>query len=253
MGQRPPVYLGTTHTRIETSTTRRGFNYSLSMKLINLLLNNGMMSCSCLDIKLPNCQKLWNKGGWDLSWRWWPQTILSINLLDILLLHWSKYLKSMPTWKAADVEDEEAEEAEDSGTSGVPTPMAPFLLVTAELVETLPPADFLSLEWASFSHTKWGLLAKDAPLGPGTDLDTGPLLYCEMESSLWSGLATPLRRKDWDKPTEDWWWACARDQLIWSYRQASTRRNHIPKTVKKRELWSPYLMTLPGNRIKQMC
>ena len=40
------------HARIETSTTRRGFIHSLSKKLINFLLNNGMMSCSCLDIKL---------------------------------------------------------------------------------------------------------------------------------------------------------------------------------------------------------
>ena len=40
------------HARIETSTTRRWFNHSLSKKLINLLLNNGRMSCSQLDIKL---------------------------------------------------------------------------------------------------------------------------------------------------------------------------------------------------------
>ena len=43
------------------------------------------------------------------------------------------------------VDGEEAEEAEDSVTSGVLTPMPPFLLVSAELVETLPPADFLPL------------------------------------------------------------------------------------------------------------
>ena len=40
------------HARIETSTTRGGFNCSLSKKLINLPLNNRMMSCSHLDIKL---------------------------------------------------------------------------------------------------------------------------------------------------------------------------------------------------------
>ena len=38
------------YTRIETSTTRRCFNCSLSKQLI--LLNNGMMSGSCLNIKL---------------------------------------------------------------------------------------------------------------------------------------------------------------------------------------------------------
>ena len=41
------------HVRIETSTTRRGFNCSLSQKRINLPLNNRMMSCHHLDIKLP--------------------------------------------------------------------------------------------------------------------------------------------------------------------------------------------------------
>ena len=87
------------HTRIESSTTRRWFNCSLSQQLIHLLLNNGMMSGSHLDIKMP--EVAWNKGGWDQSWRWWPQTILSTNLLDVMLLHWSKNLKSIPTWKTA--------------------------------------------------------------------------------------------------------------------------------------------------------
>ena len=40
------------HTRIETSTTGGGFYCSLSKKLINLLLNNRMMSCCHLDIKV---------------------------------------------------------------------------------------------------------------------------------------------------------------------------------------------------------
>ena len=41
--------------------------------------------------------------------------------------------------------DEDDEEAEDHDTSGLPTPMDPFLLVLVELVETLPPTDFLLL------------------------------------------------------------------------------------------------------------
>ena len=40
------------HARIETSASRGGFYCSLSKKLINLFLNNRMMSCSCLDIKV---------------------------------------------------------------------------------------------------------------------------------------------------------------------------------------------------------
>ena len=40
------------HARIDTSTTAGGFYCSLSKKLINLLLNNRMMSCSCPVIKV---------------------------------------------------------------------------------------------------------------------------------------------------------------------------------------------------------
>ena len=40
------------HARIETSTTIRWFNCSLSKQLIHFLLNNGMMSCSHFDIEL---------------------------------------------------------------------------------------------------------------------------------------------------------------------------------------------------------
>ena len=79
------------HARIETSTTRRWFNHSLSKQLICLLLNNGWWATATLTL---NCQKLLNKGGWYLSWRWWPKTILSTNLLHVMLLHWSKNLKA---------------------------------------------------------------------------------------------------------------------------------------------------------------
>ena len=129
-------------------------------------------------------------------------------------------------------------------------PCPPFPLDSIELVETLPPADFLPLRPASFLLSKWGLSGKDAPLVPGTDPDIG--LFCTVNWNPVHGLALPAFSggKDWDKPTE---WACARDQLIWPYRQASLRGNHLLKTVKKRELWSPNLKILPGNRIKQMC
>ena len=135
-------------------------------------------------------------------------------------------------WKAYQPEktaDEDDEEAEDHDTSGMPTPMYPFLLVLVELVETLPPADFLPLEWASFPLSTWGFLAKDGLLDP----DTG--LFCTMKWNPVHGLVLlPLSEgKDWDKPIEDSCWPCARDQLIQPYRQASL--GGIP-TVKKREL-----------------
>ena len=41
------------HTGTEISTTKRWFNLSFRKQIIHLLLNNGMMSCSCLHIELP--------------------------------------------------------------------------------------------------------------------------------------------------------------------------------------------------------
>ena len=97
-------------------------------------------------------------------------------------------------------------------------PCPPFLLDSAELMETLPPADFLLPGWTSFPLSKWGLLGKDAPLVPSTDPDRG--LFCTVNWNLVCGLTLLpiLGEKDWDKATE---WACARDQLLWPYRQAS--------------------------------
>ena len=92
-------------------------------------------------------------------------------------------------------------------------PHPPFLLDSAELVGTLPPADFLPPRWASFPLSKEGLLGKDAPLVPGTGL------FCTMNWNPVYGLALPplFGVKDWDKSTE---WTCAKDQLIQPYRQA---------------------------------
>ena len=207
MGWRPPV---------EASTTWEGFYCSLSKKLINLLLNNRMMSCSCPDIKVLKVKEQGRKGS---KLKMVAQTIFSTDLLDVMLLHWSKNLNSIPSWKVADdEEDEEVEGFGMSGTSGVLTPTPPFLLDSVELVETLPPVDFLPLGQTSFPLSKWGLLVKDAPLVPGTDPDIG--LFCTVNWNPIHGLALPalLGGKDWDKPTE---YACARDQLIWPYRQAS--------------------------------
>ena len=48
----PSILRNHKHARIKTTTTQRRSNCSLSKKLINLLWNIGMMSCSHLDIKL---------------------------------------------------------------------------------------------------------------------------------------------------------------------------------------------------------
>ena len=210
--QAPSTLRNHKHTRIETSTTRRWFNHSLSKRFINLLLNNGMISCSHPDIKL---LEVTEQGRMRPKLKMVNLNHIKHNLLDVMLLHWSKNLKSIPNWKAADVDDGEAKEVEDSGISGAPTttdPLSPSLnraggdTATSRLLAT----------WkASFPQSKWGILAKDVPLGPGTDSYIG--LLCTVKWNPVHGLALPplLGGKDWDKPTKDWWCTCTRDQLIW--------------------------------------
>ena len=121
------------HTTIEASTTRRGFNHSRSKKLINLLLNNRM---------------IWNKGGQDLSWRWWPWTILSKNLLDVMLLDWSKIWKAYQPEKLQMEMMKKLKKLRTLAHQECQPLWLPFLPISAELVETLPPSDFLPLGWA---------------------------------------------------------------------------------------------------------
>ena len=111
------------HTRIETSTTRRGFNHPLSKNLINLLLNNRMMSCSHLDIKL---LEVTEQGRTGPKLKMVTPNHIKHKPVGCNASPLIKNLKSIPTSKSADVDDEEADEAEGPGTSGVLTPMAPL-------------------------------------------------------------------------------------------------------------------------------
>ena len=58
-----------------------------------------------------NHLKLWNNAGLHLSSRWWPFIILSINLLEIMFLHWSTNFGGVPTCTRDD-----GDEVEDSKT-----------------------------------------------------------------------------------------------------------------------------------------
>ena len=160
---------------------------------IHLLLNNGMMSCSCFHIELMEGV---------VQGRVWPKLkMVTLNHIkhkpvkskaSPLIQKW----ESIPTWKTD-------EEAVDCDPSGVPTPQLPFFLASAELAETLPPADLLPSGWASFLLSKWGLLAKETPQDPCTDL------FCTVKWKPFQGLVLPplLGGKDWDKPMKDCCWA----------------------------------------------
>ena len=100
------------YARIETSTTRRWFNCSLSKQLIHLLLNNRVMSGSCLDIKLSEVVEQGRMGS----------KVKMVTLIHIkhkpVKCNASpliKNMKSIPTRKTADEDDDEAEDCDTSG------------------------------------------------------------------------------------------------------------------------------------------
>ena len=140
--------------------------------------------------------------------------ILSTNLLEVMFLHWSKKLKSIPILeKTADDEDE----GEDYNTSGELTPLAP-----------LPPSISRTSRNTATSRllaTWMGLIPTlhVRPLSQSTPLDPATGLFCTVKWNPGCSLALPslLDGKDWDKPVEDCCWACTRDQLIWPFRQVS--------------------------------
>ena len=224
----PSMFRHHKHARVETSTTRRGFSCSLSKKLINLPLNNRTMNCQHLDIKLPEVMEQGRMGpklkmvtpnhikhkpvGCNAS----PliKKFDKYTNLKSCRCRWWGGWRSWGLWHIRNANPH----------------VTPFLPVSTELMETLPSADVLPLGQASFPLSKWGLLGKDAPLVPSTNPDID--LFCTVKWNPVHGLALPPLSggKDWDKATE---WACARDQLIWPYRQASLGGITSPRLWRK--------------------
>ena len=124
-----------------------------------------------------------------------------------------KILKSIPTWKTADEDDEGAK---DCDTSGALTLMAPFPPSISRTGGDIATSRLLTTWMSLIPLSKWGLSAKDASL----DLGTG--LFCTVKWNSVHGLALPplLEGKNWDHSI-DCYWACTRDQLIWPFRQVS--------------------------------
>ena len=77
-------------------------------------------------------------------------------------------------------------------------------------------------------------------------------LHCKMEPSSWPCLATPLRGKRLRHTHGRLLLSLHQRPVNVAIQTGLTRRNHLPKMVKKRELWSSDIMMLPGNRIKHM-
>ena len=171
------------HTGIETNTMRRWFYHSLSKQLFHLLLNNGMMSSSCLHTELPEIME---------------QGRVSPKLQMVILQH----IKYKPigsnasplikiigkAYQPVKPKNQDVEEAVDCGVLIPMVPLFPSICRTGRDTTT----SRLLATGTSLNPT---LLER--PLGQGgtTRLQQRPLLHNETEPSPWLGLATSLRGK----------------------------------------------------------
>ena len=175
MGSKAPSMLRHhKYTRIETGTTWGGFYCSLRKELINLLLNNRMMSCRHLDIKVPKVMEQGRMGSKlkMVALNHIKHKPVACNASPLIQkfekhtnLKWCR-CRGWGGWRGGGLWHIRSAD-----------PHAHLsCLDSVELVETAPPADFLPCGWASFPLSKWGRLGKGAPLVPGTEPDTG--LFC---------------------------------------------------------------------------
>ena len=203
------------HATIETSTTRRGFYCSLSKKLTKCPLNNRMMSHHCLDIKVLEVMEQGRTGpklktvtpnhikhkpvGCNASLL--IQKFEKHTNLKHCRCRWWGGWRSWGLWHIRSTDPHAPLSSRLSRTGG-DTATSRLLATQMSLIPTVQVRPLRQRCPPSPWHRPWHR----------------SLLYCELEPSPWSALATLLGGKDWDKPTA---WACARDQLIWPYRQAS--------------------------------
>ena len=204
MDQGPPVHLVTTNTLEkkpappeDDSITPLASSSSTSFWIM------GWWAAAALILKH---LKLQNKRWQDLCWRWWSITILSTNLLEVILLHWSKNWWSVPT---CTTEEEDDMETVDCNTSGMPTPMTAHLPRVSRTGRDTTTSR-LSANLISLSPTlQAGLLCQ----GPSSTS-----LFCILKWNPVLGPALPplIWGKDWDKSMEDCCQATSRNQFILS-------------------------------------
>ena len=138
-----------------------------------------------------NHLKLWKNGGWHLSWRWWPCTISCKNLLEVMLLHWSKN-------SGLGIPNCTEEDDENCNSSGMTPPTAchlPKVIVTGQCIRI----NFLLPWWPSDLGSRWGSFGKEALPDSHKDcfwtLNQNPVLDLS--------LAPFIKVEDWNIPRED--------------------------------------------------
>ena len=124
------------------------------------------------------------------------------------------------------------EESEDHDISGAPTPIGPFPPSVGRTSGDIATSRLLVI--------CTGLIPslQGSPLSQGRT--TRPwhrsVLHCEMVPSLWPGLATPLRRKILRQTHRRLLLSLCQRPVNMAIQASLTRRNHIPMTVKEKEL-----------------
>ena len=176
-----------------------------------------------------------------LGWRWWHLTILSTNLLEVMLLHWSKKFWSVKTCKT---DEDDGDEVEDSNTSGMPSLIAPILprfTGACRCTSSWLPPTLMTVRLSN----KARLLHQDGIARLWHRL----FLHIKPEPSLCSGPGTPHR--GWVLAQSKWGLLvslCLRPIDV-TIKASLTRRNRILNVVNKEKLWSPDIRVLLGNRM----
>ena len=199
VSEAPSMLRNHKHATIETSTIQRGLNHSLSKKLINLLLNNGMMSCSHLDIKLPEVMEQGRLGPKlkMVTPNHIKQKPIGCNAsplakkfekhtsLKSCRCRWQGGWRSWRLWhiRSANPQGPLSPSLSKTGGNTATNRLLATWMSLIPILQVRPPSQRCPLDLAQTCHRS--------------------LLYCEMEPSPWSGLATPFRKKRLRQPTED--------------------------------------------------
>ena len=176
--------------------------------------------------------KLWNIRRCHLSWRLQHPTILSANLLEVMLLHWSTNWENVPTFT---MDEHDVDGVVDWNTPGMPSPTALLFPKIGETARCI---------------TRWLLLLYQWPI---TRIWQRQFLNIKPEPSFSSAYATSHRDQRLRQAKQRLLLILNQRPVNVIIKASLTRRNSILKIVTKEETWCLDFMMLPGSRIKKIC
>ena len=186
-----------------------------------------------------NCLKLWNNGKWNLSWRWWPFTVLSTKLLKVMLLHWFKYSGRVMTCTT-----EEDEDCDISGTMPTIAPLLPRISDTDWCTFFWLPAKPVTIRLRIKVRLLWHIGTTKLWQRPLLKLNQNPALDLILVSCMggWGlgksrrGLVVGLHQ----------------EPVHTAIKASLTGRKRILNVIEKGKLRSLDFMILPQSKIKQI-